>query len=187
MVVLTAAHLHPSLHSRIGEFHFGFALQNPQFTSSCLETWFSQYIVSVNQAQMLEMQLALLLQMYYAIYPAILAPQDRLHWCLYRRMGGSSLAAANLAHCWPLLVTILTQYSSNDRITEKTGRAIKQALQTSRKASAGLLPQVLEVVARQFHLTGHPCMLYIASELLKTFGCDSQYQAALGNMLAPHA
>ena len=105
----------------------------------------------------------------------------------YRRMGGSSLAAANLAHCWPLLVTILTQYSSNDRITEKTGRAIKQALQTSRKASAGLLQQVLEVVARQFHLTAHPCMLYIASELLKTFGGDSQYQAALGNMLAPCA
>ena len=103
----------------------------------------------------------------------------------YRRMGDPSLAAANLAHSWPLLVTILTQYSSNDRITEKTGRAIKQALQTSRKASAGLLQQVLETVARQFHLTGHPCMLYIASELLKTFGGDSQYQAALGKLPTP--
>ncbi len=81
---------------------------------------------------------------------------------------------------WPLLVTILTQYSSNDRVTEKSGRAIKQALQTSRKASAGMLQQVLETVARQFHVTGHPCMLYIASELLKTFGGDAQYQAALG-------
>ena len=114
-----------------------------------------------------------------------IVPLDELHGCLYRRMGSSSLAAANLAHCWPLLVTTLTQYSSHDRTTEKTGRAIKQALQTSRKASAGLLQQVLEVVARHFHLTAHPCMLYIASELLKTFGGDSQYQAALGNMLAP--
>ncbi len=95
-------------------------------------------------------------------------------------MGDPSLAAANLAHSWPLLVTILTQYSSNDRVTEKTGRAIKQALQTSRTASAGMLQQVLETVARQFHVTGHPCMLYIASELLKTFGGDAQYQAALG-------
>ena len=95
-------------------------------------------------------------------------------------MGEPGLAAANLAHSWPLLVTILTQYSGNDRVTEKTGRAIKQALQTSRTASAGMLQQVLETVTRQFHLTGHPCMLYIASELLKTFGGDAQYQAALG-------
>ncbi len=95
-------------------------------------------------------------------------------------MSDASLAAANLAHSWPLLVTILAQYSGNDRVTEKTGRAIKQALQTSRASSAGMLQEVLETVARQFHITGHPCMLYIASELLKTYGGQPQYQAALG-------
>lgn len=95
-------------------------------------------------------------------------------------MGDASLTAANLAHSWPLLVRILAQYSGNTRVTEKTGHAIKQALQTSRQASAGLLQDVLETVVRQFHISGHPCMLYIASELLKTYGGDPQYQAALG-------
>lgn len=108
---------------------------------------------------------------------------DRLG-TVFKRMAEPGLAAANLAHSWPLLVTVLTQYSSNFRVTEKTGRAIKQALQTSRKASAGMLQQVLETVVRQFHVTGHPCMLYIASELLKTFGGDAQYQAALGQLFS---
>ena len=97
-------------------------------------------------------------------------------------MDSASLAAANLAASWPLLTNVLAQYSSNSRITEKTGHAIKQALQTSKKASAGLLQQVIQTVAQQFQVSGHPCMLYIASELLKTYGQDAQYQAALGNL-----
>ena len=100
-----------------------------------------------------------------------------------RRTGSASLAAANLARCWPLLVRVLTQYSSNDRIAEKTGRAIKQALQTSRTSSAALLPQVVETVVQQFQQSRHPCMLYIASELLKMYGADQQYQAPLGEIL----
>ena len=75
------------------------------------------------------------------------------------------------------------QYSSNNRIAEKTGRAIKQALQSSRTASAAMLPQVVETVVQQFQQSRHPCMLYIASELLKTYGADQQYQAPLGEIL----
>lgn len=102
-------------------------------------------------------------------------------WC--RRTTNASLAATNLAHCWPLLVTVLTQYSSNDRIAEKTGRAIKQALQSSKTASAAMLPQVVETVAQQFQQSRQPCMLYIASELLKAYGADQQFQAPLGDPL----
>ena len=102
---------------------------------------------------------------------------------LRRRTGRATLAAANLAHCWPLLVRVLTQYSSNDRIVEKTGRAIKQALQSSRTSSAAMLPQLVQTVVQQFQQSRHPCMLYIASELLKTYGADQQYQAPLGDIL----
>lgn len=101
-------------------------------------------------------------------------------WFECRRTVTATLAASNLAHCWPLLVSMLTQYSNNDRIAEKTGRAIKQALQSSGKASAAMLLQVSETVAQQFQQSRHPCMLYIASELLKTFGADQQFQAPLG-------
>ena len=98
-------------------------------------------------------------------------------------MGDPALTAANLAHSWPLLVRVLGQFSSSDRVTEKTGRAIKQALQASKRASSGMLQEVLGTVAQQFHATGHPCMLYIASELLKTYGCQPQYHSALGEAL----
>ena len=43
-----------------------------------------------------------------------------------------------------------------------------------------MLPQVVETVAQQFRQSRHPCMLYIASELLKTYGADQQFQAPLG-------
>lgn len=108
---------------------------------------------------------------------------DRLS-TVFKRTTNASLAATNLAHCWPLLVTVLTQYSSNDRIAEKTGRAIKQALQSSKTASAAMLPQVVETVAQQFQQSRQPCMLYIASELLKAYGADQQFQAPLGQLFS---
>lgn len=46
-----------------------------------------------------------------------------------------------------------------------------------------MLPQVVETVAQQFQQSRHPCMLYIASELLKTYGADQQFQAPLGESL----
>lgn len=103
-----------------------------------------------------------------------------MHGNSCRKSGNPSLTAASLAHSWPLLVAALTQCSSSQKVLEKTGRAVTHALQSSGKASAGLLPQILETVAVQFQQTQHPCMLYIASELLKTYGADAQYQAALG-------
>ena len=100
---------------------------------------------------------------------------------MWRRHSGSArVAATNLGHCWPLLVKVLSQYSTNDRVVEKTGRAIKQALQSSRTSSAAMLPHVVETVVQQFQQSRHPCMLYIASELLKTYGADQQFQAPLG-------
>lgn len=90
------------------------------------------------------------------------------------------MAAASLNHSWPVLVRSLEQCRSNLKVVEKTGKAITNALHSAGKASAGLLPQILETVAAQFQQTQHPCMLYIASELLKTYGKDAQYQAALG-------
>ena len=105
------------------------------------------------------------------------------HRFCFRYTGNPSLTASNLANSWPVLTTVLSQHSSNSRIVEKTGHAIKQALQVAGTKSAGLLQQVIQTVAHQFSVSGHPCMLYIASELLKTYGQDAQYQAALGENL----
>ena len=92
------------------------------------------------------------------------------------------MTAASLNHSWPVLVRSLQQCRSNLKVVEKTGKAITHALQSAGRDSAGLLPQILETIAAQFQQTQHPCMLYIASELLKTYGKDAQYQAALGEL-----
>lgn len=49
-----------------------------------------------------------------------------------------------------------------------------------------MLPQVVETVVQQFQQSRHPCMLYIASELLKTYGADQQFQAPLGDAHLMH-
>jgi transportin-3 len=92
--------------------------------------------------------------------------------------------AAALLRLWPWLEAALDAFGSDVVAAEKICKAPRYAVRSAGKAAAGAVPQLAAALPRRFEATGHSCYLYVASELVKTFGDEPGLDAHLGPMLA---
>ena len=95
-------------------------------------------------------------------------------------MADEGMSSQTLVQVWPVLKQVMQRFSGNPYTIEEAGRAIKTLLQGSQHGSESVLPEILETLAQQFAATRHSCMLYLASEVLKTYGTDPKYRDILG-------
>lgn len=63
---------------------------------------------------------------------------------------------------------------------ERICRAPRYAVRGAGKASAGAVPLLVASLPQRFEATRQPCFLYVASELIKTFGDEPARELELG-------
>lgn len=90
------------------------------------------------------------------------------------------MASDLLARAWPVLQLGFTRTGAHEAGCEKLAKVLKHGVKASHKRCAPLLPLLLEALPVLFQQTRHPALLYVVSELAKTFGDEPQYDAVLG-------
>ena len=63
---------------------------------------------------------------------------------------------------------------------ERICRVPRYAVRSAGKAAAPALPLLVAALPARFEATLQPCFLYVASELIKTFGDEPEKDAELG-------
>ncbi|GBG59060.1 hypothetical protein CBR_g24406 [Chara braunii] len=84
---------------------------------------------------------------------------------------------------WPLLRVVFEQRASDTRVMERLCRACKYAIRSAGKHMGPVIGPLLEEVQRWFAEHRQPCLLYVASEVIKAFGGDSSCAAPLGSLI----
>jgi hypothetical protein len=90
------------------------------------------------------------------------------------------VASDLLARTWPVLHLGFTRTGAHEAGCEKLAKVLKHGVKASHKRCAPLLPLLLEALPVLFQQTRHPALLYVVSELAKTFGDEPQYDTVLG-------
>ena len=96
-----------------------------------------------------------------------------------------------LPKVWPLVEAGLQLFIQNPTAVERICRSPRYALRTAGKLSqtGSTVATMMAAVPRWFAAAPHSCFLYLASELVKTFGDVSRQEGALGEspmtVLAP--
>jgi len=90
------------------------------------------------------------------------------------------LVAEALGRCWPLIERLLEKAKGDQIAMEAICKAPRYALRTSGRAAASLLPTLLERLPQQFRATKQCTLLYVCSELVKTFGPEPAHSDAVG-------
>jgi len=103
--------------------------------------------------------------------------------CVFGARLPPGLQAELLSRAWPLLGGALSRYAGDSRGLERVCRTLRYALKAAGKAAAGLLPPLLEALPGLFEATHHPALLFVVSQLVKTFGEDPAYDGAIGALL----
>lgn len=88
---------------------------------------------------------------------------------------------------WPWVDTALQVYVHDGAASEKICRVPRYAIRSAKQSTSKSVPLISQALTNKFDQTRHACYLYVASELVKTFGHDSSYdqflQPMLGSML----
>ena len=89
---------------------------------------------------------------------------------LLRRCRDPAAAAAALARLWPSLEAGLAASGGDVATVERWCRVARHGLKAAGRDAAPLLPALADKLPRWFAGTRAPAFLYVASELVKTFG-----------------
>lgn len=76
--------------------------------------------------------------------------------------------------------TLADRFAADPQAVERICRAPRYALRGAGKAAAGALPLLVASLPQRFEATRQPCFLYVASELIKTFGDEPARELELG-------
>jgi transportin-3 len=88
-----------------------------------------------------------------------------------------------LVRLWPWLEAALDAFGNDAGAAEKICRVPRYAVRNAGKAAAGAVPVLCSTLPQRFEATAHSCYLYVASELVKTFGDDVSAHSSLEPML----
>jgi len=91
-----------------------------------------------------------------------------------------SLVAEALRVYWPMLEQIMDKAKADQMAMEAICKAPRYALRSAGRAAAQLLPTLLERLPQLFRATKQPTLLYVCSELVKTFGEDAANSNSVG-------
>eukprot|EP00887_Chlorella_sp_A99_P006855 scaffold2.g6855.t1 len=89
-----------------------------------------------------------------------------------------------LVRLWPWIEAALARFGSDAPAVERICRAPRYAVRSAGKAAAPAVPLLVAALPARFEATLHPCFLYVASELIKTFGDEPGRDAQLGRALS---
>lgn len=87
----------------------------------------------------------------------------------------------------PLLLPAAERFTNDAQAVERICRAPRYAVRSAGKAAAPALPLLVASLPPRFEATRQPCFLYVASELIKTFGDEPARDLELGEYGAEHA
>lgn len=91
---------------------------------------------------------------------------------------------ADILHrLWPWVDMALEVYVHDGAASEKICRVPRYAIRSAKQSTSKSVPLISQSLTNRFDQTGHACYLYVASELVKTFGPDSAYDRFLQPML----
>ena len=80
--------------------------------------------------------------------------------------------ALTLEKMLPWLEIAFTLFESDPEASERACRVPRYAVRTAKRKTVGSLPSLANMLMVKFERTRHSCYLYVASELVKTFGDD---------------
>ena len=115
--------------------------------------------------------------------PAALAHADRAA-ALLRRTRDAGAAAAALGRLWPALEGGLAACAGDATAVERWCRVARHGLKSAGRDAAPLLPALADKLPRWFAGTQASAFLYVASELVKTFGSVPDAAPAVSSLLS---
>ena len=80
----------------------------------------------------------------------------------------------------PPLTTTTDRFVGDAVATERICRAPRYAVRSAGKAAASAIPLLAASLPQRFEASQQPCFLYVASELIKTFGDEPARDLELG-------
>ncbi|KAL4452442.1 hypothetical protein ABPG75_008104 [Micractinium tetrahymenae] len=103
---------------------------------------------------------------------------------IFRAVKDPADVAEALVRLWPWIEAALDRFSSDPQAVERICRAPRYAVRGAGKAAAGAVPLLVASLPQRFEATRQPCFLYVASELIKTFGDEPARDLELGGMFS---
>lgn len=85
---------------------------------------------------------------------------------------------------WPTLKAVFDQRGGDIKVMERLCRACKYAIRSCGEAMSPVLGPLLQEVQLKYQQQRHSCLLYVASEVVKTFGRDASCGPPLSSLLA---
>ncbi|PSC72289.1 transportin-3 isoform X1 [Micractinium conductrix] len=101
---------------------------------------------------------------------------------IFRAVKDPADVAEALVRLWPWIEAALDRFAGEPPAIERLCRAPRYAVRSAGKAAAGAVPLLVASLPQRFEASGQPCFLYVASELIKTFGDEPARDLELGGM-----
>ncbi|GJP44351.1 hypothetical protein CLOM_g3730 [Closterium sp. NIES-68] len=110
-------------------------------------------------------------------------PIDRIA-NIFRYVSQNQPLADAFQQLWPLFRAVFAQKPTDMRVMERLCRACKYAIRGGQTAMAPVLAPLLQELQVQYEQHQQPCLLYVASEIIKVFGSDANCAAYLQQLIA---
>ncbi|CAI5959333.1 unnamed protein product [Closterium sp. NIES-65] len=103
---------------------------------------------------------------------------------IFRYVSQNQPLADAFQQLWPLFQAVFAQKPTDMRVMERLCRACKYAIRGGKTAMAPVLAPLLQELQVQYEQHQQPCLLYVASEIIKVFGSDVNCAAYLQQLIA---
>jgi transportin-3 len=103
---------------------------------------------------------------------------------IFRAVKDPADVAEALVRLWPWIEASLDRFTGDAAAIERICRAPRYAVRSSGKAAAAAVPLLVASLPQRFEVSRQPCFLYVASELIKTFGDEPARDLELGGMFS---
>lgn len=115
--------------------------------------------------------------------PIVLPLFDRVT-TLFRAVEDPADVSEALIRLWPWIEVALDRFSGDEKAIEIICKVPRNAIRTAGKATAASVHTLAAALPQRFDTSAHSAYLFVASELIKTFGDDRQWDGDLGPMFA---
>ncbi|EFN54933.1 hypothetical protein CHLNCDRAFT_134668 [Chlorella variabilis] len=103
---------------------------------------------------------------------------------VFRAVKDPADVAEALVRLWPWIEAALDRFAGDAPAIERICRAPRYAVRSAGKAAAPAVPLLVASLPQRFESSRQPCFLYVASELIKTFGDEPARDLELGGMFS---